>query len=168
MSAANTATVRREIRRAKTSEELSRILSEHGASNAQIAALLGVRSVSDVQKWRDPDHNEKCISLADALGLPEIVRLALAAFLAGDGHVVSAVSSAPTEAGDIKLLLASQREHSEALQRFAEAIEDGVIDAQEAEAIERECTESIRALAAIRERARMAVTARGLVVRGSA
>lgn len=164
MTVVRTARVKREERKARVSIELASALDRLGHSRMAIADICGV-SATMATEWTLAEK-DRAVSVADAMAMPVDLRIALAQLILGDDHVISeapAQTAAP-ETADVHMLLRSQREHAEALSTYAEALSDGVIDPTEAATLEREAEEAIRATMAIRDRARAARAARGVVV----
>lgn len=164
MNAPRTPRVAREQRKADVSDRLDTLLREHCVSQASVALELGVGETM-VAEWAKAEK-PRSIPFADALALPEAVRLALAEMLIGEGRAIVTIPGASEREGSDLLAVARvQRESGDVISAVLSALADGHMTGAEGAHVERECDESIAATLAIREVARAAQRERVLPLR---
>lgn len=166
MTSSRTPRIEREQRKADSSDRLDRLLREHDVTQASVALDLGVGETM-VAEWCKPEK-PRSMPFADALGLPEVVRRALAQDLVGAEYAIVALPSQTEAAGSDLLAIARvQREAGDVISQHLSALADGHMSAAEGAALEREVDEAIGALLTVRERARQAQRERVVALRRS-
>lgn len=129
MKGVRTARVIREERRAAVSDRLADLLREHDVSQAHVAAEAGVGETT-VAEWCNRDK-PRSISIADALALPERVRVELASLLLGDRFLVVERPAADRGAGDFAMAAEMMGEAAKLAQHCAASFADGRVDRAE-------------------------------------
>jgi hypothetical protein len=146
----------RERRKSIVARSLSRALAAVGASQSMVAATLGL-STTGFARLLDGEANH-ALTVADALGLPPLVRRHIADLLAESlGCVLAEVPAAVGAETDLALAIDAQRETHEALAAHLSAIADGHITRAEAVGLQREVRQAQSRLAAIAQLAERAL-----------
>lgn len=146
----------RERRKNIVARALSRALAVVGASQSMVAATLGL-SPTGFARLLDGESSH-ALTVADAIGLPPLVRRHIADLLAESlGCVLAEVPAAVGAETDLALAIDAQRETHEALAAHLSAIADGHITRAEAVELRREVAQAQSRLAAIGQLAERAL-----------
>jgi hypothetical protein len=120
-----------------------------------VASTIGVTR-QRVDQWLALDDDAN-VSVADACALPQPMRHALAAELAGEGFAVVSLPAASGDcAADLDLVMRTQRESADVIAAHLAALRDGHMSGAEGAVLEREADEMISVAMQVRECARRA------------
>lgn len=159
----NTAQALRGAAKTEAAWQLERARVEAGASQAEVAAALGVCK-SQVQQYEDPAH-PKTWGAADLVCMPTEVAARLLPYLAeAHGRALYDPPAQDDPKACLSRLESLMRETSEAVNYFAHSVtsDGGVITPQQAARLSREIDEAIGELVACKALAMRADRERGL------
>lgn len=134
----------REDRKAEAAMLLGYARREAGLTASKLAAEAGV-SRTLVRAWEDEEDPDHPVPL-DAVFVPELQRAMVRALAARAGLVVAEIPQIGGAHDDVRLVADVQRETTEAVSAFLDAISDGVVTRAENERVRREAREAVEAL----------------------
>jgi hypothetical protein len=124
------------------------------AWRSTVAATIGVTR-QRIDQWLALDDDAQ-VSVADAMSLPQPMRMAAAQLIAGDGYMLAALPDIGDSSSDLDLVMRAQKESGDVIATHLAALRDGRMCRAEGAQLEREADEAIAALLTVRERARQA------------
>ena len=150
---------RRADRQTRHARMLRSSLDRHDVSQAEIAALCGV-APSKVARWLDPDSLDRPAAHELEEFPHEVAVDVLRALAVMQGYTLAQLPAGTRVLDDVHMLAAAAQESGEAVAAAAACIRaDGHPSLEQLLTLERETTEAIETLAAMRERARSQVEA---------
>lgn len=151
---------RRADRQTRHARLLRSALDRHDVSQAELGVVCGV-APSKVARWVDPDSLDRPAA-HEIEAFPSDVAVDMLRELAAvHGYTLAQLPAARRALDDVGMLVAASKEHGEAVSAAAACITPGLEPSLDALVrLEREATEALETMAAIRERARLQIAAR--------